>query len=101
MLSLAKNLTQLRNLRKLGLSQVYKLYTSSSALNYLNFQKYAFSTEQKKPEEEEGESHDDFKPKSKVQINEENVFQQIDDVLIPYNQFSIFSGLKITNASFL
>ncbi len=81
MFSLSKSLLRLRGLTKLRASPLYQIYNQAGALNYLNTPRYSFSTQNQKNEEEEPESHDDFKPKSKVQITEENVFDQIDDVM--------------------
>ena len=100
MFSLSKSLFRLRGLTKLRTSPLYQLYAQASAMSYLNTPRFSFSSQPEKKEEDEVDSHDDFKPKSKVQITEENVFEQIDGVEILFLLTLLYSGSRTINVSY-
>ena len=83
MLSITKNIFKLKNFIKAEPFKASFILPASQSINFYNYPQYKFSTNANKPEDEEGpDSHDDFKPKEKVELNEENIMKQIDDVSV-------------------
>jgi len=77
MFQIARSASLLRNFKNANVLNVAKRFApyQAIALNSFNLPKYNFSSA---AEDKEPESHDDFKPKAKVQLNDENVYDQID-----------------------
>jgi len=80
MFNIRRSVVLLRNLKQLeslNIAKNFAPYQAQAALAFMNLPKRYFSAE-KSAEEKEEESHDDFKPQSKVQLDENTVFEQID-----------------------
>ena len=77
MFQIARSASLLRNFKNANVLNVAKRFApyNAAALSAFNLPRYNFSSAQNEPE-----SHDDFKPKAKVQFTDENVFDQIDEV---------------------
>ena len=83
MFNIRRSVVLLRNLKQLeslNIAKNFAPYQAQAALAFMNLPKRYFSAE-KSAEEKEEESHDDFKPQSKVQLDENTVFEQIDQVI--------------------
>ena len=79
MFNIRRSVTLLRNLKQLeslNIAKKFAPYQAQAAMAFINISQRNFSS----TEEKEPETHDDFKPKSKVQLDENTVFEQIDQV---------------------
>lgn len=91
MFSLARSASVLHSLKRvsrLRVPQMQSLYQFQPAMSFLQMPKSYFSGENSQTDKD---SHDDFKPKTKIDLDEGNVTQQIEEVLVrSYDYLKLF-----------